>query len=487
MAKQERNEFAEVDPKLPYSKLNDDIANAMRKTPRIWWICLGISSTVLLSGIITFYYQTVAGLGLWGTGESVYWGLDLPTFIFFIGLSHSGTLISAILLFTRSAWRRPIFRSAEAMTFFSLIVAQVILLMHVGRPWRLFYLIPYPNYRGLWTSFRSALSWDMIAISSYMLASGLFLLLGSIPDFAAIRNRFTGWRKKFFNIMSCGWKGTDRQWRNLSRGYIAIAALILPLMVSVHSIVAWDFVVTNVPGFHSTIFAPFFVLGALYSGVAGVVIVMIVIRKTLHMQDYIKPYHISMLAKMLLAVALIWIWITTMETLGSLYKSPFDNFEYIVVIGKLIGNWSIPYWTMIATCGIIPLAMFFEKVRTNLTAMLFITIGIEVGMWIERFTILVPGQAIGHVPAKWSIYTPQLIEPFLFLVFTTSIFLTLFILFVKLVPPISVFEVKETLNPPTRKAALFAMDRQIGKDVKKIIRAKDKSSKILPEVVSDEE
>ncbi len=446
----ERDDYKEIDPTLPYEKLNHDIAEAMRPMTLAWKITLAISTSVLIAGIITFYMQTRIGLGLWGTGESVHWGLDLPTFVFFIGLSHSGTLISAILLFTKSDWRRPIYRCAEAMTFFSLIGAQTILLMHVGRPWRLFYMVPYPNYRTLWTNFRSALSWDMIAISSYFIASGIFLLLGSIPDFAAIRDRYTGARRKFYNIMSFGWKGTDREWKNLHRAYIAVAALLFPLMVSVHSIVSWDFAVSNVPGFHSSIFAPFFVLGAIYSGVAGVVMVMIVLRKMLKMHDYIKPYHIDNLAKMLLAVCLIWIWVTALEALGPWYKTSVNNFEYLTLMSKLGGIWAPPYWFMVTCCGVVPLLMFSYKVRNNMVVMFIIMTFVQLGMWTERWIILVPGQASGYIPAQWSSYFPTFIEGFLFWGFTSAIFFTPFLLFVRFVPPVSIFEVKETLNIPRR-------------------------------------
>ncbi len=445
-----RDDYAEVDPTLPYEKLNHDIAEAMRPLTLGWKIALAISVTILIAGAVTFYMQTRIGLGLWGTGESVHWGLDLPTFVFFIGLSHSGTLISAILLFTGSNWRRAIYRCAEAMTFFSLLAVQVILLMHVGKPWRFFYMLPYPNYRTLWTNFRSALSWDMIAITSYFIASGIFLLLGSIPDFAAIRDRYTGARRKFYNIMSFGWKGTDREWKNLHRAYIGVAALLFPLMVSVHSIVAWDFAVTNVPGYHSSIFAPFFVLGAVYSGVAGVVMVMIVLRRMLKMHDYIKPYHIDNLAKMLLAVALIWIWITAMEALGPWYKTSVNNFEYLTLLAKLGGTFANAYWFMILCCGVIPLLMFNFKIRNNMVAMFLIATVIQLGMWTERFIIVVGGQAVGYIPAQWSSFFPTFIEAFLFWGFTSAIFFTPFLLFVKFVPPVSIFEVKEILNIPRR-------------------------------------
>lgn len=440
----------DVDPNIPYSKINKDVVDAMIRTPKTYWLAMGLAIVIIVAGFIIYYATTVYGLQLWGTGESSYWGLDIPAFIYFIGLSHSGTLLSAILLLTRSDWRKPVYRSAEAMTFFSIIAAQITLIMHVGRPWRLFYMMPYFNERTLWTNFRSALSWDFIAITAYMSISGLFLVMGSIPDFAAARDKMTGIRKKIMTIMSLGWKGTDREWKNLHRAYVVLAALLVPLAASVHSVVAWDWAVTNVPGFHSNIFAPFFVTGAIYSGVAGVVIVMIIIRKTLKMQEYIKPYHIDMLAKLLLAVGLVWIYITAMEVLTPWFKTYINNFEWLTLKSKLVGRWWPQYWTMVATCGVIPLLMFSQRIRQSLGAMFFVAWSIQVGMFLERFIIIVPGQNTAHIPARWGGYVPTWVDVSLFLGLTYSVFFILFLFFVKLVPPVSIYEVKELLKIPRK-------------------------------------
>lgn len=445
-------DVSDVDVNIPYRQVNADVVESMERTPRIYWLFLGVPLTLIAAGALVFYYQTIVGLQIWGTGESAYWGIDIPTFIFFIGLSHSGTLLSAILLLTKSDWRKPIYRSAEAMTFFALITAAIALSMHVGRTWRIFYMLPYPNWRFLWTSFRSALSWDFVAITSYMTLSGLFLVMGSIPDFAAARDKMSnGIRKKLFTIISFGWKGTEREWRNLHRAYIVLAAFLVPLAASVHSVVAWDWAVTNVPGFHSTIFAPFFVTGAIYSGVAGVIIVMIIIRKALHMEQYIKPFHIDMLSKLLLVVGLVWIYITAMEVLTPWYKTSVNNFEFLTLLSKLKGAWAQYYWAMVLFCGVIPLLMFSRKIRTNLVSMLFISIGIEIGMFLERFIIIVPGQSSAYIPSRWGTYVVSWVEIFLFLIFTSSIFFLLFLVFVKFVPPVSIYEVKELLKIPRRK------------------------------------
>lgn len=443
-------ESPDVDSKIPYTQVNKDIIDAMIRTPKTYWLAMAIAMSIIIAGFVVYYATTVYGLQLWGTNESSYWGLDIPAFIYFIGLSHSGTLLSAILLLTKSDWRKPVYRSAEAMTFFAIIAASLTLLMHVGRPWRVFYMMPYPNERTLWTSFKSALSWDMVAIATYMSISGLFLVMGSIPDFAAARDRMTGMRKKLMTVLALGWKGTDREWKNLHRAYVVLAALLVPLAASVHSVVAWDWAITNVPGFHSTIFAPFFVAGAIYSGVAGVVIVMIIIRKTLKMQEYIKPYHIDMLAKLLLAVGLIWIYITAMEVMVPWYKTSINNFEWNTLVSKLVGRWAPHYWLMVVTCGVIPLLMFKQKVRRSMGWMFLVAASIQVGMFMERFIIIVPGQNTGYIPSRWGDFSPTWVDFTLFLILASTVFFILFLFFVKLVPPVSIYEVKEILPIPKR-------------------------------------
>ena len=443
-------ESPDVDPNIPYAQINKDVIDAMIRTPKTYWLAMAIAASIILTGIVIYYATTVYGLQLWGTGESSYWGLDIPAFIYFIGLSHSGTLLSAILLLTKSDWRKPVYRSAEAMTFFAIIAASLTLFMHLGRPWRVFYMLPYPNVRMLWTSWKSALSWDFIAITAYMTTSGLFLVMGSIPDFAAARDRMTGFRKKIMTVLALGWKGTDREWKNLHRAYVVLAALLVPLAASVHSVVAWDWAITNVPGFHSTIFAPFFVAGAIYSGVAGVIIVMVIIRKTLRMQEYIKPYHIDMLAKLLLVVGLVWIYITALEVMVPWLKTSLNNYEWNTLLSKLVGRWAAYYWVMVITCGVIPMSMFSQKVRRNMGAMFFVALSIQVGMFLERFIIIVPGQNTGYIPSRWGMYVPTWVDVSIFLVLAFAVFFILFLFFVKLVPPVSIYEVKELLPIPKR-------------------------------------
>ncbi len=445
------NKAKDVDPTIPYGEINDDILGSMLTLTWKYWLALGITLTIVFAGFGLFYWQTTVGLGVWGTNDPVVWGMDIPGFIYWIGLSHSGTLLSAILLLTNSNWRKPIYRSAEAMTFFAVVTAQIMLVVHVGRPWRLWYMLPIPNYRGLWPNFQSALSWDFVAITTYMTMSGLFLYVGTLPDFAAARDRMTGWRHSLYKRLSLGWKGTDREWKHLHRAYIIMGVLLVPLAASVHSVVAWDWSVTNVPGFHSTIFAPFFVAGAIYSGIAGVALVMIVIRRLLHFEKYITPYHIGQLGKILMVCTLVWSYFTFMEIAVPWYKGVANNFELMTAVTKLRGGYLNLYWLMIFVCGVVPLALLSQRIRTSIPAMFVISIGIEIGMYLERFIIIVPGLSTSYLPTEWASYSPTWVE-FAILVWTFSIFTALFLGFVKIVPPVSIYEVKELLHVPRRDA-----------------------------------
>jgi len=447
----EIDEVQDVDPQIPYHEINDDVIKSMLTLTWKYWLALGITLTMVVSGFGLYYWQTTVGLGVWGTNDPTVWGVDIPGFIYWIGLSHSGTLLSAILLITNSNWRKPIYRSAEAMTFFAVLTASIMLLVHLGRPWRATYMLPIPTFRQLWPNFQSALAWDFVAITTYMTMSGLFLFIGTIPDFAAARDKMTGWRHSLYKRLALGWKGTDREWKHLHRAYVIMGVLLVPLAASVHSVVAWDWNITNVPGFHSTIFAPFFVAGAIYSGIAGVVLVMIVIRRLLHFEKYITPYHIGNLGKILFVCTLAWSYFTIMELMLPWYKGVANNFELMTAVSKLRGDYAGLYWTMILVCGVIPLSLLSHRVRTSIPLMFVVAVGIEIGMFLERFIIIVPGLSTSYLPAVWSSYSPTWVEIGI-IIWTFSIFTTLFLVFVKIVPPVSIYEVKELLRVPKREA-----------------------------------
>src|SRR3990172_8878439 len=268
-------------PGTDYPKINHDVLRSVTQTTWKYYLLLGVLGAIVVGGFGVYYYQTVNGLGVWGVNEPNYWGLDIPTFIFWIGFSLSGTLLSAILLLTKSHWRNPIYRTAELMTGFALMTAGVVVLTHMGRPWRFWYSMPYPNLRGFFTNFRSPLTSDVLGMIAYLTASFTFLIVGAIPDFAALRDHTTGWRRRVYTVLAFGWKGTDKQWRHFRRTYLLIACFIIPVAISMHSVTSWVPSMTINPGAHSTIFPMYFVVGALLSGVAGVIMIVILVRKYL--------------------------------------------------------------------------------------------------------------------------------------------------------------------------------------------------------------
>jgi len=440
-----------IDENIPWPNVNRDMIRVLNTNTWMYYGGLAFFVTMVLISAAIFYNMTTKGLGLLGENNAVFWGLDIPAFIFWIGLSHAGTFLSAVLFYARSNWRRSIYRYAELMTLFSLLNVFMILTIHLGRPWRFWFGMPVPfNGRFLWPSYRSPLAWDLIAITTYTTGSALFLYLGMVPDFAGLRDHVGGWRNKVFKVASLGWRGTDKEWKFLVQAYSLIGAMIIPLMASVHSLVAWDFVNTMVPGFHNTMFAPFFVAGALYSGIAGVIMLVIPIRRMFHLEDYIRISHFDKLGRLMLLLAFVWVYFQSIEAWGAWYKQ--DSFETFAFLAKAIGPWAPWYWFMIAVCGVMPMALFSRKVRTNLPVMLGGSILINIGMFIERFLIIVPGESITHLPSTWKYYVPTVHEVFIYIILPLSLFGTLFMLSLKIVPHLSLYEIKEILTVPMRPA-----------------------------------
>jgi Ni/Fe-hydrogenase subunit HybB-like protein len=433
---------------VAYAKVNEDILN--RTTTMTWkyWLALGIAGLFVLGGAAVYYWQTTVGLGVWGVNEPNYWGLDLPSFIFWIGFSLSGTLLSAILLLTRSHWRNPIYRLAEASTGIALMTAGVVIATHVGRPWRLWYNLPYPNLRELWTNFRSPLNSDVLGMMAYLIASMLFLIVGSIPDFAVMRDHTTGWRKKLYTVLAMGWRGSDEQWRHFRRAYLLIACFIIPIAVSMHTVTSWVPSMTMNPGTRSNIFPMYFVTGALLSGVAGVIMIAILVRRFMHLQEYIKVKYLDHLAKLVLLASMLITYIYIIELFVPWYELPV-NYEFAVLASKLYGPFAPLYWTMILFNSLIPLAFFSRKVRRSIPALFLISAGVQIAMYFERYLMIIPMQTVGPMPATWTSYSPSWVELVL-LVWGLSVFVFLYLGFVKLVPVVSIFEVKELLPVPKR-------------------------------------
>jgi Ni/Fe-hydrogenase subunit HybB-like protein len=434
------------DSQRDFADVNNDVVNSLVETGRTYYICLGIAITVMLACFFfPWFYQLHYGIGAAGMNQPTVWGTYLASFIFWIGLSHSGTLLSCVLHITNSSWRKAMYRSAEAMTLFSLVVAATMVMVHVGRPWFVHWAVPYPNQMELWPNFKSPLMFDVVAITTYLTGSTIFIYMGSIPDFAAVRDRTTGWRHHLYVLLSLGWRGTDREWHRLGWAYTFLAVLIIPLAVSVHSIVSWDFALSIVPSLHQTIFAPYFVVGAIYSGTAGIVTVMFMLRKYMNFGQYITTLHFDNLGKLLLVLSLIWTYINILEVFTGWFSGTSTEIESLNY--KMFGYYGWLYWEMITFCAVAPLLMISKKFRTSFVPMLILSIAINIGMYTERFLIVATSLSRQYLPDAWRTYTPSMIEISI-LIGSLAMFVTLFMLFVKIFPSVSIYEVKETMDLP---------------------------------------
>ena len=436
------------DNNLRYADVNRDIVRSIVETGPKYYISLGSAVGVtLICFLFPWFYQLYFGIGAAGNNHPAVWGTYLASFIFWIGLSHSGTLLSCVLHLTQSAWRKAMYRSAEAMTLFSLMVAATMVMVHLGRPWFIHWALPYPNQMELWPNFRSPLLFDVMAITTYLTGSSIFIYMGSIPDFAAVRDRTTGWRHHMYVLLSLGWRGTDTQWHRLGWAYTFLAVLIIPLAVSVHSIVSWDFAMSIVPALHQTIFAPYFVVGAIYSGTAGIVTVMFMLRKFMGFQQYITEWHFDNLGKLLLVLSLIWTYINVLEVFTGWYSGTSTEHEALKF--KMFGYYAVLYWEMILFCAIAPLLLISKRIRTSYVPMLILSIAVNVGMYTERFLIVATSQSRQYLPDAWGLYVPSLVEISI-IVGSVAMFTTLFLIFVKIFPSVSIYEVKETMDVPSK-------------------------------------
>jgi len=438
--------------KLGYTDIHEDVVRSIVVTgPKYYATLATAGGLALVCFFFPWFYQLYYGIGAAGMNHPGVWGTYLASFIFWIGLSHSGTLLSCVLHLTNSSWRKAMYRSAEAMTLFSLVVAATYVFVHVGRPWFAHWTFPYPNQWELWPNFRSPLLFDVMAIATYLTGSTIFIYMGSIPDFAAVRDRTVGWRNTMYSLLSLGWRGTDTEWHRLHWAYTFLAVLIIPLAVSVHSIVSWDFAMSIVPGLHQTIFAPYFVVGAIYSGTAGIVTVMFVLRKYMGFEQYITKLHFDNLGKLLLVLSLLWTYINAIELFTGWYSGTSDEYEQLNF--KLFGFYAPLYWEMILFCAAAPLLMISKRFRTSFVPMLILSIAINIGMYTERFLIVATSLPRQYLPDAWGFYAPSLVELSI-MVGSFAVFTTLFLIFVKIFPSVSMYEVKETMETPKLKPAI---------------------------------
>lgn len=433
---------------ITYAKVNRDIIRMLDKPTSKWWILFGLDLLVLAFGIFCFLYQVYTGLGVAGYALPVFWAVYITNFVFWVGIAHSGTLISAILFLFRARFRLSIYRIAEAMTVFAVFTAGLFPIIHLGRPWNFYWLLPYPNQRELWVNFKSPLVWDVFAVGTYLTVSSVFFIIGMLPDIAAIRDRVTEKpRKILYSILSLGWKGSNWEWGHYTRAYLYFAAFATPLVISVHSVVSWDFAMANTPGWHTTIFPPYFVAGAIFSGLAMVISLVVPIRRIFHLEDYITIANFEGMAKLIMLTSMIVTYAYGVEFFMAWYSG--NPYEWGQFLYRATGDYAFFYWTMVFCNCVVPIVLWFKKVRTNIQALFIISIFINVGMWFERFNIIVISLSHEFIPSTWGLYKVSWVE----LGITAGSFawfFMFFLIFIKTLPSISIAELKEVLPVPLR-------------------------------------
>jgi len=435
-------------------KVNDDVLRTMGRPGPLYLGGLALVLGLVALAGCAWLYQMAVGLGVAGYAPPIMWAVYITNFVFWIGIAHSGTLISAILYLLRARWRTSVSRAAEAMTVFAVMTAGLFPLIHLGRPWLFFWLLPYPNQRGLWINFRSPLVWDVFAVTTYFTVSALFLFLGLVPDLAIVRDRATGLRKRLYGLASLGWQGTGEHWRHYAALYGFFAALATPLVVSVHSVVSWDFAMAIAPGWHSTIFAPYFVAGAIFSGLAMVLTILIPMRRLYRLEEYVTLDHFESVAKLIIATSLIVSYSYASEGFLAWYRG--GELERSTWLDRASGAYAPLFWGMLVCNSIVPLLLFARRVRRSVPLLFAISLLINVGMWLERFVIVVSSLAHGVAPATWrGLYQPTWVE-IAITVGSFAWFALWFLLFVKLLPVLPVSELKESLSHREPKGALHA-------------------------------
>ncbi|MFN8135231.1 MAG: NrfD/PsrC family molybdoenzyme membrane anchor subunit [Bacteroidales bacterium] len=426
---------------------SDIIAPIDNKTPGWWKVAMAVSVTLAGIGVFALYYTVRYGIGTWAVNNSVAWGWEIINFVWWIGIGHAGTAFSIFLLILRQKWRTSINRAAEAMTVFAVGCAAIFPAIHMGRVWLAFFIFPYPNTRGpLWVNFNSPLFWDFIAISAYLLISASFWYFGMVPDFASIRDRAKSKLKKaIYGFLAFGWTGSTKEWLRYEGLSYVLGGIAAVLVVSVHSIVSTDFATSVIPGWHTTLFPPYFVVGAIFSGFAMVMTLMIVIRKYYHLEEYVTDSHLNAIAKILVFISLIMGTAYTTEVFMSWYSgNPYEMFTFFH--NRVTGDYSFMFWAMIICNAVIPQAMWSKKVRSNIAALFIISLIINLGMWYERFNIVVTSLAKDYLPSSWTTYSPTWVEICIYLG-TIGIFTIGVLFFFRFVPMIAISEVKSVLKP----------------------------------------
>lgn len=437
---------------VPYAQITNDVLVPMENMPtKMWYSAFLIAGSCLAIGLCAIGWQISEGIGTWGLNKTVGWGFDITNFVFWIGIGHAGTLISAILFLFRQKWRTSINRSAEAMTLFAVMCAALFPLIHMGRPWfGAIWFLPYPNLRGpLWTNFRSPLIWDFFAISTYFTISAVFWFIGLVPDLATVRDRAKHpIRKIVYGALSLGWTGSNKHWVHYETVYMILAGLSTPLVLSVHTIVSMDFATSVIPGWHTTIFPPYFVAGAIFSGFAMVLTLLIIARKVLKIEHLITVKHLENMCLIITATGMMVGLAYGTEFLISWYSG--SNYEGYCFHNRMQGPMSWSYWIMVSCNVISPQVFWFKKMRTNVVVIFVMSLVVNVGMWFERFVIIVTSLHRDYLPSSWAMYKPTWVE-LTTLLGTFGLFFTLFLLFTRVLPVIAIAEVKAVKKFAQRK------------------------------------
>jgi molybdopterin-containing oxidoreductase family membrane subunit len=431
-----------IEPGYTFASITDKISAIVltARTPRIWFLGFGVAFIFFMVFLYAVTYLLIRGVGIWGVNIPVAWGFAIINFVWWIGIGHAGTLISAILLLLRQRWRQSINRFAEAMTLFAVACAGVFPLLHLGRPWLFYWLLPYPNTMNMWPQPRSPLIWDVFAVLTYATVSLMFWFVGLLPDLATMRdrarNRFV---RKAYGFLAMGWRGSAKHWNRYETAYLLLAGLATPLVVSVHTIVSFDFAISIVPGWHSTIFPPYFVAGAIYSGFAMVLTLGIPLRAVYGLEDFITMRHIRNMAKVMLATGLIVAYGYMMETFMAWYGA--NSFEQFTSRNRMVGPYAPVYWGLILCNVVIPQALWSRRVRNSVVAVFVVALIVNLGMWLERFVIVITSLHRDFLPSSWGMYFPTIWDWATFLG-TIGLFLTLMFLFIRVLPVISIFEMR---------------------------------------------
>ncbi len=412
-------------------------------TPRWWWLAMAVSGPMFVLGGLMTIYVISTGIGVWGMNQTVGWAFDITNFVFWVGIGHAGTLISAILFLFRQKWRSSLNRFAEAMTLFAVACAGLFVTIHLGRVWVAWYLIPAPSANAIYPNFRSPLSWDFAAVATYATVSTLFWYYGLIPDFATLRDRAQGWwRQRIYGLLALGWRGSGRHWLNYETAYLMLAGLATPLVVSVHTIVSFDFATSVIPGWHTTIFPPYFVTGAIFSGLAMVITLIVPVRALCGLKDLITARHLENMCKLILATSLLLGYGYLVELGNAWYGG--NRYEQYVFLNRALGPYAWCYWTMITCNVLLPQLFWFRWFRRTPWAMVLIAVCVNVGMWFERFVIVVTSLHRDYLPSSWMMFYPTWVDIML-LVGGFGLFTMPFLLFIRFVPMVAVSEVKACL------------------------------------------